>query len=256
VAAWQAVVATLAERRARADRDAARIAQRDEAGARAQANEARTQAEPALDESRRKTARMTYERAQTLCEQGEADLGLLWMARSLELTPESAPDLDRAIRTSINLWALQLNTQATRRSGTNEWARGQELLDVFVSPDGRSVLALGHTYPQPIAGPHLYDFDTGTLRLNFPLEAGAPASGPWHQCRAVFSPNGRYVASCRGDTRARVWNAATGQLIAKPIEHGEPVRGVSIDPTEQILAAAAGSTLIQPRRPAGSRVVQ
>ena len=36
------------------------------------------------------------------------------MARSLELTPPGAKDLDFAIRTSINLWGQQFNT--VRRS--------------------------------------------------------------------------------------------------------------------------------------------
>ena len=108
--AWQAKVA-------RDQRDLAVMAQEAEAQqrkiavtARDAEAAARKQTELALTESQGKTARMTYERAQALCEGGQADLGLLWMARSLELTPPGAEDLDYSIRTSINLWGQQLNT--------------------------------------------------------------------------------------------------------------------------------------------------
>ena len=85
--AWQAKVA-------RDQRDLAVMAQEAEAQqrkiavtARDAEAAARKQTELALTESQGKTARMTYERAQALCEGGQADVGLLWMARSLELTP-------------------------------------------------------------------------------------------------------------------------------------------------------------------------
>ena len=104
----------LALRVARDQRDLAVKAQKAEAEQRGIAEAARKETELALTESQGKTARMTYERAQALCEGGQADVGLLWMARSLELTPPGAKDLDFAIRTSINLWGQQFNT--VRRS--------------------------------------------------------------------------------------------------------------------------------------------
>ena len=123
--AWQAKVArdqrdlaVKAQKVARDQRDLAVKAEKAEAAQRGIAEAARKETELALTESQGKTARMTYERAQALCEGGQADVGLLWMARSLELTPPGAKDLDFAIRTSINLWGQQFNT--VRRSWLND----------------------------------------------------------------------------------------------------------------------------------------
>ena len=144
--AWQAKVArdqrdlaVKAQKVARDQRDLAVKAEKAEAEQRGIAEAARKETELALTESQGKTARMTYERAQALCEGGQADVGLLWMARSLELTPPGAKDLDFAIRTSINLWGQQFNT--VRHSWYDTRA---EAYDIAVSPDGLSLLVVGH----------------------------------------------------------------------------------------------------------------
>src|SRR5262249_28396861 len=79
IATWQAVVATHARNEATRQRDAATVARDAEAKARQQADEARSQAVAALGTSQRLTSRLTYERGQALCEQGQIDLGLLWL---------------------------------------------------------------------------------------------------------------------------------------------------------------------------------
>jgi serine/threonine protein kinase/WD40 repeat protein len=223
VSAWQAIAAT----RARNDADQARDAEAD----------ARANTEMALTESREKTARMTYERAQAFCEEGKADLGLLWMARSLELTPPGATDLDRTIRTSINLWARQHTGVRPMPPGFNLRKAALNTFDVAVSPDGRSVLTFDvHGVPR------LCDLSTGNLRFTLPFEDDAPPApdkwdGKW--CPA-FSPDGRLVAATREDRRVRVWDAATGQLIGKPLIHDHLVRGIGFDPAGKRLATAAG----------------
>ena len=239
VSGWQAVVASRAEKVANDERDAAGRARDAEADARRQADDARGQAESTLTETRTTTARMTYERAQALCEEGKADLGLLWMARSLELTPPAATDLDRVIRLSLNLWTRQHATVRTTPAGFGLPHSGI-ITESAVSPDDRAVLTTDDK-----GDAKLWDLPVGQLRFALPLEPGAaPAKGQWSGGgRVAFSPDGRLAAASRLDFRVRVWNAATGQLVGKPLVHDTFVQGVGFDPTSKLLATAAGKTI-------------
>ncbi|MDG3003652.1 WD40 repeat domain-containing serine/threonine protein kinase [Paludisphaera mucosa] len=236
--AWQAKLA-------RDQRDLAVKAEKAEAEQRGIAETARKETELALTESRGKTARMTYERAQALCEGGQADVGLLWMARSLELTPPGAEDLDYAIRASINLWGRQLNTVGRQwvTAGTIsslDWPGlrwGPQVSDVALSPDGLSVLLVGS---DGIA--RIFEQATPTLRFVLALEADAPAGGTFRD-GARYSPDGRFVALASSDGRARIWSAATGQLVGKPLVHEEPPTGVGFDPTGKLLVTTAGTKI-------------
>jgi WD40 repeat protein len=222
--AWQAKVA-------RDQRDLAVKAQKAEAEQRGIAEAARKETELALTESQGKTARMTYERAQALCEGGQADVGLVWMARSLELTPPGAKDLDFAIRTSINLWGQQFNTVRRLWFDTRI-----DAVDIALSPDGLSLLQVGN---KGIA--RLWETSTGVLRFELPPETDAPDGNLL--CQGTFSPDGRFVAIARLDRRVRVWSAATGQLVGKPLVHEEPVTGVSFVPTGKVLVTTAGKKI-------------
>ncbi len=82
VATWQAVVATQARNEATRQRDAATTARCRGQGTTA-GGWARGQAVIALATSQRLTSRLTYERGQALCEQGQIDLGMLWLVAVL-----------------------------------------------------------------------------------------------------------------------------------------------------------------------------
>jgi WD40 repeat protein/serine/threonine protein kinase len=233
--AWQARVA-------RDQRDLAIKAEKAEAEQRKIADTARNETELALTESQGKTARMTYERAQALCESGQADVGLLWMARSLELTPAGALDLDYAIRTSINLWGQQLNTvkdQWLIKLG-GDWQGsmwGPGALDIALSPDGLSVLLVD------IHGTaRVFEQSAPKIRFVLPLEPDAPVAGKFLD-GSRFSPDGRFLALARSDNRARVWSAVNGQLVGKPLAHEEPLTGVGFDPTGKLLVTTAGTKI-------------
>jgi WD40 repeat protein len=234
VATWQAVVATRAERTASNERDAANQAREAEAEAHKRTEEARAQTQMALTESQEKTARMTYDRGQLLCEEGKADLGLLWMARALELTPPGALDFERAIRQSMNLWAGQLHT--VRPNPANPQWEGGEFAgyvdDLAVSPDGLSLLTVGDQ-----ATLQLWEIATGRLRFKAtPEEKPAVPSLPW----VAFSRDGRFIALAQGDRRARVWHVASGQPVKTPFTHDDPVTGVGFDLSGNVLVTAAG----------------
>jgi len=48
--------------------------------------------------------------------------------------------------------------------------------------------------------------------------------------RAVFSPDGRRVATSSMDLTARVWDATTGQAVTEPLKHDSPVSRVCFSP--------------------------
>ncbi len=229
---WQANVANYQ----RAIADKAKESEANQRRLAEQAREAETAAlklsEKALFESQQNTARMTYERAQSLCEEQEADKGLLWMARSLELTPEGDHELGRAIRTSLNHWAGQLSLLGPRYP-----LDMANIGEVAVSPDGLRLLIVdreGHA--------KIVDARTGEQRFLLAIH-GSEADRFDPFVRGGFSPNGRYVAIVCGDASARIWDTTTGEPVGQPIMHEEPVTGVSFHPNSNILVTCAGNSI-------------
>ncbi len=54
----------------------------------------------------------------------------------------------------------------------------------------------------------------------------------------TFSPDGKYLATAGYDDTARVWEAATGEPIAR-MSHGDTVRSIAFSPDEKYLATAS-----------------
>jgi serine/threonine protein kinase/WD40 repeat protein len=232
IATWQAVVATQARNEATRQRDAATAARNAEAGARQQAVAARSQAVLALATSERLTARLTYERGQALCEQGQIDLGMLWLARALELTPTDAADLERAIRVSLNGWAMQLNTVEAVFPFT--WG----VSSLAPSPDGRTIIT---SHREGIV--RFWDAFTGVPK-DPPMAAPGKTDGLAASVnQAVFSRDGRLIATASDDRTARVWEAASRQPLGPSMLHDDPVVDISFDPQAKVVATAAGKQI-------------
>jgi serine/threonine protein kinase/WD40 repeat protein len=234
--AWQAHVAS-------EQRDLAIEAKKSESTQRVLAEKARDAeaealkvSERSLFESRHNAARLAYERAQILCEEGEADVGLLEMARCLEMTPAGDSALDRAIRTSMNLWAGQTNLVQRRWEPREN--KMQNVRSIAFSPDGSNVLLV-----DMVLGAEIVESQTGKLKCALPFGAPEPADESYYN-QGIYSPNGQYVSVlCRDHSFARIWDAATGVLVGKPIEHEAPITGICFDPSSKILVTCEGTTI-------------
>ncbi|NPT56733.1 WD40 repeat domain-containing protein [Paraburkholderia elongata] len=107
----------------------------------------------------------------------------------------------------------------------------------------------------------LTEIGTQTHRLNSflfaeePHRVGYGHRGPVRS--ATFSPDGAYVLTASDDGTARLWDAATGKPVGRPMQHGGPVNTAafnadgrqvvtaSSDATARIWHAATGRQLVQ-----------
>lgn len=109
---------------------------------------------------------------------------------------------------------------------------GESLAGVEWSPDGRAIVT------EPFGGtPRLYDAASGEelATLGDRAETGPPGGGP------DFSSDGALIAIRHGRI-ARVWDAATGLLVAE-LPHEAPVSAVRFSPDGQLLVTASGEAL-------------
>lgn len=78
------------------------------------------------------------------------------------------------------------------------------------APDGKTFLSaqgMDLAGQKPSEPPALYGVETGKALREFPGGAGSTSV-------AHFSPDGKYVVTAGGDPTARLWEAATGKLLA------------------------------------------
>jgi WD40 repeat protein/serine/threonine protein kinase len=71
------------------------------------------------------------------------------------------------------------------------------------------------------------------------LQGLSPLRHPTGVFSAVFSPDGRWIASGSGDGKLRVWDAATGHRLAAFQAHEQPIHCVAFSPDGQRLATAS-----------------
>jgi WD40 repeat protein/tetratricopeptide (TPR) repeat protein len=133
-------------------------------------------------------------------------------------------------------------------------AHDDPVLQVVFSPDGRRLLTVsgdlsGRNGPGEA---RVWDAATGTpiarLKHRDKPEGARPGPAPATDyvirhvglvLRAAFRPDGKAVVTASDDQTARLWDAATGQAIGRPMEHGDNVRDVAFRPDGGVLATGS-----------------
>jgi WD40 repeat protein len=100
--------------------------------------------------------------------------------------------------------------------------REDDLVTVFEAETGREVAVLDHKTESSTA--------KALLRMAFTGKAR------WLRMSPVFSPDGRFVATANGDKFPKLWDAATGKLVATLGGHKDVVYNVSFSPDSRLLA--------------------
>lgn len=186
------------ERKARLAEAAARTEAEQRAKSEAEAHQ-RADAEKATAD--RATAELLLRRGCELCERGEIDAGLLWMARVLALDEAATADLQETARLNIGAWQSELLTLTDIHPLDAEVAA--------VTPDGRLIAACDYNYQ--LANPRgrwvrLWNVENAewqTERLEHPDSVRTIA----------FSSTGDELITTASDGKQRLWNVSTGRLI-------------------------------------------
>lgn len=165
-------------------------------------------------ESLQLAATLIFERGLALWEQGEPRLAMLWLARSLEMTPPEAPELADTIRANLALCACDF--QALQRATTHQ--HDAPALAGALSPDGRTILTGSQDHSA-----RLWDYATGR-------PSGPPLRHRGPVTAVAFSRDGRTLLTGSQDGTARLWVAATGKPLGPELVHQGPVRLVAFSP--------------------------
>jgi WD40 repeat protein/serine/threonine protein kinase len=166
-----------------------------------------------LRESQRNLAIAAFDDALKHLEANETNLGLLWLARSLELAPRDDKDLQRVIRTNLSSWtALAPVPKAIV-------PHGHEVVSMAVSPD-RKLVVTG-CFQKAV----LWETDTGHVRAELPHE--------YHVWDLAFAPHGDWLVTASGAQPEgggviRFWNTATGQELGERLPTQRSVRRISL----------------------------
>jgi WD40 repeat protein len=149
------------------------------------------------------------DRAINHCERGEVSLGLLLMARGLQVIPDDAEDLDRVLRVNLACWQEKVDPILAERSIQ------EQVKHVAISPDGKLLAAAG--YGNQL---HLFQGDDAV-----PL--GDPVRVPTPVAALAFQPDGRTLSVACTDGKVRFWDVESQRLSEKVLDHGARVAALA-----------------------------
>jgi len=167
----------------------------------------------------RLNAVLTFQKGTALCNEGDAGRGMLWMARSLEICPESALALQRSIRTALPSEAATVHTLEA------VFAFPNQNVITSISPDGKTLLVGGQDA-------RLVDVATEQIK-------GKPQSSASVISSVAFSPDGKLFASSTTKGVVRVASTTSGEDVGPAITHNGSVRWISFSPDGKTLLVAA-----------------
>jgi WD40 repeat protein len=184
---------------------------------------------------------LALDRGVGYCEREDVALGMLWLARALELAGDEDRDLQRVLRADLADWGSQLCPLKALLPGE------ARVSAAAFSRDGRTVVTgrLDGTA-------QLWDAATGKRLSGLPRHKGAVSA-------VAVSPDGKKVLTCGADGTARLWDAALGRRVGE-LRHagriqvaafspdGDAVVTGSHDRTARLWEAATGKPLGPPLR--------
>ena len=220
----------------------------------------------ALDEARRLSASSTFERGLSLCEQGDVDRGMLWMARGLEISSRSDATAPFSV-SSGQTWPAGLSGSIPCGTAWNTAIVSRPYCLQPVRPGDRDRqrrsdrAALGRGQrppPRPAAAPprpgdasevqprradapdRRRDRSGRSLEPDRSSPVNHPLEHPGALRDAAFSPDGRLVPTGKADGNARLWETASALRAGAPLMHQGEVNAVAFSPDGRF-ALTAGS---------------
>jgi WD40 repeat protein len=170
------------------------------------------------EENRRNLVRVHVINGVHAMNEGDGFAALVWFAEALRLD-EGLYDSESAHRLRIASVLRQCPKLV------DLWAHQGAVRSVRVSPDGACVLAAGDD------GSRLWFFDKGSS-AGMHLDAGS-------LLRAVFSADGKRIATVSQAGEARVWDRSTGKPLTRGLRH-EGLQAVSFGSGGNTLATGGG----------------
>jgi WD40 repeat protein/serine/threonine protein kinase/tetratricopeptide (TPR) repeat protein len=144
---------------------------------------------------------LALDRALNLCEQGDVGVGLLWLARSLEIAPPQAGDLRGAIQANLSHWSRQVVPLRALLP------HNDAVMAVAFSSDGKRLVSAGWDHTARI-------WNAATGELFCP-----PLQHPHSVETVVFNPDGRLIFTGNVGGTGRLWDAVTGKPVGAPLQH-------------------------------------
>jgi WD40 repeat protein len=166
-----------------------------------------------LRDLRREAVNLSYTQGLSLCENGDAARGLLWLARGYEQA--GAAGLE--------------DLRATGRTLLDGWSRDVHRLKLVVPVENASQTAM------TADGRMIVTSGTGRGEIRrWDAATGKPIGGPFvhggNVSRLAISADGSVIFSGGSDGVGRLWDAATGKPFAAEIRHVGPIIGAALSP--------------------------
>src|SRR5262249_49402550 len=132
-------------------------------------------------------------RGMALCEQGDAQRGVLWLARSLEILPGDSSDLRRL---NLSGWCRRLCSLTAFQTLPGA------VMPLGCDPGGKFLLT-----GDADGNARLWEAATGKPIGQVPLQRGVVVS--------AFSPDGKIVLSGDDAGSVGLWKTANGELLCR-----------------------------------------